>query len=243
MPISIATDPAGFSAAVAARRQYVADTAPCRECGTAFRACQNDAVRTHPKHPDWPEARCCTLHCNHVQDTRALGALIDEIAAGKVRTLTEAYLPPVLGPNLPSWTWRLDQDIWWYPYRRPAVLIASMDKPWRWNAARSLERLAPKLEGADRWRSIWADAPDDVIADLETRIPQEFLDETPLYRALTRGLPDPRGARGRRLAERAVHWNTCPMRLAHPGALDRCVCVRTGDRVTGATNDPGTVAG
>jgi len=241
MPVSMATDPAAAAEAIKARRQHIADAAPCRECGTPFAACQADAVRTHPEHPDWPEARCCTLHCHHVQDTRALGALVDEIAAGAVRTMAEAYPPPVLGPNRPSWTWLLEQDEWWYPLGRPAVRIASMDKPWRWNVARFIERKAARLEGADRWRGIWADAPDEVMADLERRTPAEFLREQPLYRALIRTLPDPRCARGRRLAARAVHWSTCPMRLAHPGKLDRCVCIREGGRIVGATNDPATV--
>jgi hypothetical protein len=142
--------------------------------------------------------------------------------------------PPVLGPNLPSHRWLLGQDVWWYPHRRPAALIAAMDKPWRYNTVRWLERRAPRLEFHDAMRGIWADAPDGVVNALASRTPMEYLREQPLYRRLNRGLPHPESAKGRALALRAIHWHTCAMRKAHPARLDTCTCIRDGSgRIVG----------
>jgi hypothetical protein len=237
--------PGAWAAVFAERQQYIEDTAECTGCGTTLRFCNLlRETNTDRTAPEW--LGCCAIGnlpgpCHHVKNQKMVNELLREAAGGVIRTVAEAYLPPVLGPNRPSWTWLLEQDEWWYPLGRPAIRIASMEKPWRWNVARFIERKAARLESADRWRGIWADAPDDVMADLERRTPAEFLREQPLYQAMTRGLPDARGNRGQRLAARAVHWSTCPMRLAHPGKLDRCVCIQNADgRTVGATNDPAT---
>jgi hypothetical protein len=243
MPNDEERNAAGLTAeqieAVKARRQYITDTAQCQQCRTDRKTCEagrGDA--------EGPEGLCCWggIGHRHIEDARMVSQLVEEVAAGHVRTVAEAYPPPVLGPARVSMTWLLEQRTWWYPQGRPAVRVASMDRPWRWNVARHLERRAPKLEHADRWRGIWADAPDDVWAMLERRTPQEFLDESPLYRALTRQLPKVDSRAGRLLAARAVHWNTCPMRAKHPAPSDTCVCVRDGGRIVGATNDPGATA-
>lgn len=156
--------------------------------------------------------------------------------AGEVRTVAEAYPPPVQGPKLPDYAWLLDQREWWYPHRRPAVRVAEMDKPWRWNTVRFLERKAVGLHAVgSRWTH---DAPDDVWASWERENPLEWLRSQPLMKVLNKGLPHESSAKGRALASRAIHWNTCPMRLAHPGRLDRCLCLhdRNG-RTIGASND------
>lgn len=146
---------------------------------------------------------------------------------------------PVQGPNLPDYGWLLDQKEWWYPHRRPAVRVASMDKPHRFNVAQFLERKAAGLHMSVGMRYMH-NAPDDVWASFESENPVTWLRKTPLMRALRKGLPGG-GAKLRALQARAVHWSTCPMRLAHPGAWDRCVCVRDGTgRTVGTLNDPAT---
>jgi len=223
---------------IAARRRLIQDMARCRGCGADQASC-----REWGKGQEGPESLCCWGGIpghGHVEDVRLLDELLREVAAGHVRTVEEAYPPPVQGPARVSMTWLLDQDVWWAPHRRPMVRIDQMDKPHRLNLCRWLERRAGTLEFADAMRGIWADAPDDVWASLERRTPMEFLEETPLYRRL-KGLPS--GGRKLRLLEaRAVHWNTCPMRKAHPGPAEHCVCVRAGGKVVGATNDPASLA-
>lgn len=232
------------AAVIAARRQHIRDTARCRTCGTTAKACHADALSV-------PEARCCTMHCNHREDPRALNALLDEVAAGgPIRTVAEIDPPPVLGPHRPSWSWLLEQDTWWYPQGRPAVRVVHMDKPWRLNVIRFIERRAPQLASDEYWRmASWAagpmgpggdmavDAFDSAMVEVISN-PLGWVREQPLMIALRKGLPKPGGRAEELLAARAVHWNTCPMRRAHPGKLDRCVCIRDGDRVVGATNDP-----
>ena len=231
-------------ATVQARRQHIRDTARCEGCGAPLKVCEAQRGKD-PTAPPW--FGCCArgilgdMPCRHRESVDDLRQLADEILAGHIRTVAEVDPPPVLGPNLPSMTWLLEQTEWWYPHRRPAVRVAEMDKPHRWNLARWLERKAPALESRDRWRGVWADAPDDVWADLARRTPQDFLDESPLYQALTKGLPKVGSKAGGRLAARAVHWSTCPMRLKFPGARDRCVCIRDGaGKIVGAASDPAT---
>lgn len=233
----------GRAAVIAARRQHIRDMARCEDCGSTERECRANRGKD-PTAPPW--FGCCFrvlvgVPCRHREDPDALRVLLDEAeAGGRIRTVAEVDPPPVLGPHPVTTTWLLEQDTWWYPHRRPAVRVAEMDKPWRLNAARFLERCAATLEAADGMRDIWSDAPDEVWTSLTHRDPLDRLREQPLMRALRRGLPD--GGRKLRLLEaRAVHWNTCPMRLAHPAKTDRCLCLREGRRVVGATNDPATV--
>lgn len=169
---------------------------------------------------------------------RLLAELVAEIETGEVRTVAEVYPPPVQGPRLPGYDWLLHQDTWWYPYRRPAVRIAEMDKPWRFNTARFIERRAAELHGTVGMRYMH-NAPDEVwhAWEAEHRDSGGWLRRTPLLRALRRGLPTG-GAKLKALEARALHWSTCPMRLARPAPLDVCMCVREGGRVIGATNDP-----
>lgn len=236
---------------IAARRQHIRDMAPCRQCRWPALLCRNLNAKHATKWPDDPmnDADLCgspggSQFCNHRDDPDMLTALTDEILAGHVRTVEEAYPPPVQGPKLPSMTWLLEQDTWWAPHRKPMIRLDQMDKPHRFNVARWLMRQAPSLAFRDSMRGIWADAPDDVQAAVEMQIerPQEWLEEQPLYRALRKGLPKEGSRAELLLSTRAVHWHTCPMRLKHPGRLDRCLCVRDGrGRIVGATNDPNPV--
>jgi hypothetical protein len=226
---------------VAERRQHIKDMARCRDCGASARECANlrdaNTDRTAP-----PFFGCCLVGdlqhprpCIHIEDIRMVDDLMKEVMAGEVRTVAEAYPPPVQGPTLPSHEWLLSQDTWWYPYRRPAVRIAEMDKPWRFNVVNVLERKATLLHGSS-WRCMH-DAPDELWDAFQTEDPMEWLREQPLIRALRKGLPTG-GKPLRMLAIRAMHWSTCPMRLAHPAPADRCVCIRSGFKTIGATNDP-----
>lgn len=223
------------------RKQYIADTAECTSCGATARFC--DLLRetnTDPTAPEW--FGCCAsgttfAPCRHVEDSRELHKLMQEMADGTVRTVAEAYPPPVQGPKLPSYDWLLHQDTWWYPHRRPALRIAEMDKPHRFNTARWLERKAQGLHLAQG--AMFGDAPDDVWAAWDNEDPVEWLRSTPLMQALRKGLPTG-GKKLRMMETRAVHWSTCPMRLAHPAPSDTCVCIRRDDRTVGATNDPKT---
>lgn len=222
---------------VAERRRFIMDVALCRSCGMSGREC--DRIRKGRRDG---AVGCCISDflqgCRHVDDPAMVNQLMREIMAGEVRTVAEAYPPPVQGPRLPSYDWLLNQGDWWYPHRRPAVRIASMDKPWRYNTVRFLERRAAGLH-LDVGSRYLHNAPDDVWASWEGEPPLRWLMERPLMRALNRGLPHPATAKGRALAARAIHWSTCPMRRAHPGRCDTCLCLRdrTG-RTIGASNDP-----
>lgn len=238
------------SKVIAERRQHIEDTAKCVDCRTDQKTCRTGAIGQ-----PGPEGLCCwSGRHEHRADRGALKVLLDELAVGgPVRTVAEIDPPPVLGPNLPGYGWLLHQDVWWYPRRRPAVRIASMDKPWRFNTARFVERRAEELAdweysgmagilgspmgpGGDMAVDAFEREMDALLCD-----PVGWLRSTALMRALRKGLPGEDSSKGRALAVRAVHWNTCPMRKAHPGKLDRCVCIREGGRTVGATNDPAAV--
>lgn len=225
---------------VAERRQFIMDVARCRSCGVSGKEC--DRIRKGRRNG---AVGCCISDflqgCRHVEDRAMVDQLMREIMAGQVRTVAEAYPPPMQGPKPPGYAWLLGQKEWWYPHRRPAVRVASMDKPWRWNTVRFLERKADLLH-LNVGSRYMHDAPDDVWRSWNNEDPYEWLRGQPLMRALGKGLPPVDSRKGRLLALRAIHWNTCPMRRVHPGRLDRCLCVRDGSgRIIGATNDPKTV--
>lgn len=155
---------------------------------------------------------------------------------------TPAPKPVYDPPKPPDVAVLLGQNVWWWPDGKPPVRIASMDRPWRLNTVRFLERRAAALQLADHMSMFTAGdllgpPPDDVAADLLAETPLHWLRRQPLMRALRKNLPT-RGAALQRLEARAVHWHTCPMRLAYPGKKDQCVCIRKGFRIVGATNDP-----
>jgi hypothetical protein len=226
---------------IAERRQYIRDVARCGSCGAVGKECER--LRGEGR------GGCCLggffKPCHHIDDRDMVDQLMKEVMAGEVRTVTEAYPPPVQGPKLPSRLWLLSQTEWWYPHRRPAVRIAEMDKPHRWNTARYLERQARSLH--DTTLIYMHDAPDDVWASWHSESPLEWLRSQPLMKALDQGMPT-RGPKLEALRARAAHWHTCPMRL-RPEKRPRgphdsdpvCVCVIVDGRTVGATNDPKTV--
>lgn len=222
------------------RRQHIADMARCVDCGITRKSNEAIARLTDDGVPDFCSRRPYPQACRYAEDKRMVDELMREVMAGEVRTVAEAYPPPVQGPLLPSYAWLLDQREWWYPHRRPAVRIAEMDKPWRWNTARYLEKRATGLHLSVGSRYMH-DAPDDVWASWESEDPAEWLREQPLMKALGKGLPPVASRAGRLMAARAVHWHTCPMRRKHPAPADTCACVRDGFKVVGATNDPASL--
>lgn len=236
---------------IAARRQHIADLARCQRCRTDRATCIAGMKG------NGPEGICCWggIGHRHIEDSRLVDELIKEITAGgDVRAVAEVDPPPVLGPAVASAQWLLGQDVWWYPNRRPAVRIAAMDKPWRFNTARFIERRADALADEEHWRMARIAAgplgpSGDMAQDGFRREMDSILDDplgwlrsTPLMQALRHGLPREGTKESRMLAARAAHWNTCPMRKAHPGKLDRCQCIREDGATVGATNDPGSRA-
>lgn len=235
------------------RRQRITDLARCVDCGTDWKSCIVDDTGDKTG----PGSLCCwSGRHEHRPDQRLLDELLEEITAGEVRTVAEVYPAPVLGPTRPGAHWLLWQDAWWYPHRRPAVRIAEMDKPHRFNTANWLERRATLYVNAEYNHMIFSpmqpggdmarNAFDRELAEMLAR-PVEWLRGVPLMRALRKGLPH-RGRKLDDLIERASHWHTCPMRLPRekrprgPHDTDPlCVCVVEGGRTVGATNDPKTV--
>src|ERR1041384_1638007 len=146
------------SKVIAARRQHIEDTAKCVDCGTDQKTC-----RTLGAGQSGPDALCCWSGRGHEhkRDQKALDALLDEVASGgPVRIVAKVDPPPVLGPLLPSYRWLLHQDEWWYPHRRPALRIADMEKPHRYNTARYIERRAAQLADIEfRDMAAWAASP------------------------------------------------------------------------------------
>lgn len=234
------------------RRQHITDLARCVDCGANAATC-----RTFRKDGPGPEGLCCwSGRHEHRPDQRLLDELLREVTAGKVRTVDEVNPAPVQGPKLPSYGWLLWQNEWWYPYRRPAIRIAEMEKTHRYNTANFLERKAGRLVRAQEMSMILSpfqpggdmacDAFDRELDVMRER-PVEWLRGTPLLVALRKGLPH-RGRKLDDLAERASHWHTCPLRLPRekrprgPHDTDPlCTCVSDGSRVIGATNDPNPV--
>lgn len=229
MPVSV-TDSATigrtnhWQETIRERRKYIEDTAKCR-CGTDQATCQATAAKIKG-----PEGLCCWGGIpghGHVQDERALIELLEEIAAGVVRTLAEVNPPRRLGPEPVNSNWTLWQSEWWYPKGRPALRIADMEDCHRYNTAEYLKRRAGTIVHEQHMRMIFAPAifqpGGDMACDAFDREIDEMLERpiswvcgTPLLRALTAGLPtvtNPTGSAARSLIMRAVHWHTCPMRL------------------------------
>jgi hypothetical protein len=235
------------------RRQRIADLARCRGCGSDNRSCHESV-----KAIGGPEGMCCIGGIpghGHVEDPRLVSELLAEVAAGEVRTVAEAYPAPVLGPDRVTYNWLIWQDTWWYPHRRPAVRIAEMEKPYRLNVANFVERKAGTIVREQEMRMIFGPQPGgDMAGDAFDREldemgehPITWLRGTPLLQVLRKGLPGG-GEKLARLQARALHWHTCPMRLAPekrprgPHDTDpTCTCVRVDGRCIGATNDPNPV--
>lgn len=125
-----------------------------------------------------------------------------------------------IGPRPVDTFWLLYQDVWWYPYRRPALPVAAMSKPHRYNTVRMLERRAGSLALVEEINNLNFMPGDLDGFDVTIDDPVRWLHGFPLVQRLMRGLPTG-GPRLATLAERARHWNDCPrrVRLHHP-----CTC-------------------
>jgi hypothetical protein len=139
----------------------------------------------------------------------------------------------------------LGQGEVWLPNGKPSIPIADMDPEWRYNAARWLERraiyfamsysygeiislaLPLYVSGDSRNRRLSeldlmseAAADDfDREADWRAMNPEAWIRQTPLYRALTEGLPT-KGRELHKLDHRAKHYAGCPKREQTDGSCD-----------------------
>ncbi len=132
---------------------------------------------------------------------------------------------PMTEPELtlrPGWYTYLNQSELWKPNGKPLVRIADMSPEWRFNASQWLLHRT-KVISHKYIMSCWAEQLqaerlDSVLGELDRgmgradRDLRAWLKDMSLFRALVAGLPNEGGPR-RRLAERARHWSTCPMRL------------------------------
>lgn len=227
-----------FAAVLAARRKHIEDRAECEQCGAALATCRYYAAQERERGERFPLG-CCG-RCRHVERPRDVDKLLDEIATGSVRTVEEAYPPPVLGPKLarPPMYWLLRQGEWWAPLNAPMVRIVDMTDTHRLHLMRWLEGRAESLVELETWAMMFGPQPsgdgacDGFEAEMGRieRDPVGWLRQQPLYEALSRHLPTPdAGKRSRkrygRLLRRARHYSTCPRSR---NLKDTCTC-ETGD--------------
>lgn len=229
---------------IAARRKAIQDGARCEGCGATLAQCKAQRGKD-PSAPEW--FGCCARGlalsepCRHVPDAGALLALLTEIESGTVRTVEEATPKPPAKEGM-TWSEYLDQGKQWKPEGRGLVAIAVMDPEWRYNASRWLERHAAPFasrysleESFDLLNLVLspigpgemsADSIQSEVergADERRRDPVAWIRTTNLYQALVAGLPTKRKELAR-LAERARHYSTCPVRIAPAGADAPCTC-------------------
>jgi len=134
----------------------------------------------------------------------------------------------------------LNQRQWWLPNGRSAVPIKSMDKAWRFNASRWLERHSERFMSLYRaayavawFRMAWEDMPDGAFCALSAEnarqgralalSPTDWMLQTPLHQELVRGLPTKR-RKVEKLARRAHHWSFCPLRQSGHAEGATCSC-------------------
>lgn len=146
---------------IAERRRQIEMDAPCVGCGSTLASCMAERGKD-PTAPPW--FGCCArgtamAPCDHRVSSGALAKLLDEIAAGRVRTVAEVESDrkPASAPAM------LAQSVWWRRRSGDWARVAAMSAPHRYNTAAMLVR------NADQYARTW-------------------LRETPLYRALTAGL-------------------------------------------------------
>lgn len=136
----------------------------------------------------------------------------------------------------PPWGVRLAQRQWWWPKDRPKVRVSDMDKFWRYNTCKWLERRAARIGLATVWWMVTigsgplgpsghmaCDAFDREVEELDRAVTSDlvgWMRGQPLYRSLARTLPT-RSGRLWRIQRGASHWSGCPARQV-PSAL--CLC-------------------
>jgi hypothetical protein len=229
---------------IVARLRAMADNARCRECGSTVASCAEEEARD-PRGP----RRCCE-QCGHEASLGAVRALAREVESGAVRTVEEAT-PRARAKKGMSWFEYLTQGEQWQPNGKPAVAIADMDKAWRYNAARYLERHAAVIgQRYSLAQTMWfaavtawplgpsENAADSIEHDIDreeaeiARDPVAWIRTTKLHRALVTGLPTKK-RKVAALAERARHWSACPARSGDGG----CRCEALQQSEAGRTSD------
>lgn len=121
----------------------------------------------------------------------------------------------------------LNQGIWWRNAQGAWMPVAEMSAEYRFNCARMLMARASRYAFAvemEELRSIsMFGAPDDV-EPWTVGYPDSWMRERPIYRALTSDLPKGPKASAR-LAERARHYATCPLRLRRKLRPEGATCM------------------
>lgn len=190
------------------RRKLIRDNARCVGCGATSAACKAQRGKD-PTAPPW--FGCCARGvdmrpCSHLTDQGELTALLDEIAAGKVRTVAE-----MLAEEAPrrarraadmgkpcTWGAMVDQAEWWRTKDGTWVRIADMAESHRHNTARFILRRAARIEFQVSLSDLtFANAFDlgenarDALENMHSdraSDPAKWLRGTDLYRALAVGM-------------------------------------------------------
>lgn len=185
---------------IAARRQLIHDEAQCQSCGVTRKACKDGWGTDGPE----PEDLCCTVHCRHVDSQTALGKLIDEMVAGKVRTVAEVLASrPKRREREEGKPYgardQFDQGEWWLQKSGAWIRVADMSPSHRYNTAAMLMRHAEahafnygmmlagevSLHDGGEMAHESLERMVDEHAEKDSR---EWLRSTALYKALTAGL-------------------------------------------------------
>lgn len=99
----------------------------------------------------------------------------------------EAMLPPQwapYGPQRPTLRWLLAQDREWWTAVGARVLLDEMGPRHKRNLLAMLRRKSPRYHLSYSMSPVFANAPDEVIDDLERQDPVEWINEQPLVRRL-----------------------------------------------------------
>lgn len=200
----------GFLELIAERRKLIRDDAPCVGCGGRLADCEA-ARGEDPTAPPW--FGCCArgtgmAPCSHRQDAGALSALLDEVAAGEVRSVGEilqertglaARREAARGPVVGS---LFDQAEWWCRRDGSFIRLSEMNPGHRYNTAAMIMRnaarhahaysltfsmMASRHDGGDMAHEALERQADE-IARQSIYDPQGWVRGTALYRALTAGL-------------------------------------------------------
>lgn len=194
------------------RRKLIRGNARCVGCGATLTACMAQRGKD-PDAPPW--FGCCARGvdmrpCSHLTDQGRLTALLDEIAAGKVRTAAEVlaeeeqrHAQRTADMGKPrTWAAMVDQSEWWRTKDGTWVRIADMAESHRHNTARFILRRAARIEfqislsdlafaDATHFGVNARDALENMHSDRASD-PARWLRGTVLYRALAVGMEDDR---------------------------------------------------
>jgi hypothetical protein len=196
-----------LSGRIAARRKKIRDDAACEECGSTLAACEAQRGKD-PTAPPW--FGCCAREsgmapCSHKKDPQAIWKLLDEAAAGSVRTVEE--ITPKSKPPRPdgapgNLAVMFDQGVWWRQKSGAWIKIADMSPGHRYNTAAMVLRAArPYGFAYEMWFAGEVGAHEggdmaheslerelDLLHERVVNDPQGWMRETAMYKALTAGL-------------------------------------------------------